>query len=1385
MAGIKTYQIKINGVEESVNAVKSLEKELFNLEERIKALESRTVNVRTTGTAGTGGSSRTSNVSSLSEEEKLEKQILQTEAKREAYSKEIYQNYLASKEALSETVKDQKQLAASERLTANAYGNTMAGMKQELADIKAVMQTVDLGDTGEFDRLTQRANQLNEALKKIEESYGQFGRNVGNYKDSLKGIEVTIAGVTREFGSSREAMRTLREELRSLSAQEKGQTEYAKELRKEYNRLKSAIDDATKSSKFMDEALDAMQSFTALGQISRGFSTFFGLDNSDLERQIAKLVALQNMLQGLEKLNKQIDAEEGIGKWLAKGSEGIDRFVMKLTGAQKRMGLFIGETKEASRTINIFAKALKGIGAVGLAGGAILLVDTLGKLIDKLGEWTTGGFKAGDAAELLKSKLETLANRYDRLDKENTKEFFKKTGDDADYAREKIYILESEISHLLTLMGKFKEFTGKDQLAVFRDFGTGELKPVKGNIDAAQVAFEKLVKSMDKAEAEAKKSILPDFFFKIKEAFVGNGRNLKSLGGELLEDFLARANTLITEVNKEMITTQKVSSGTAASLKALVGEMNEEFATNTVINNVEKFSDRGAYFASQVDFVTQALKRLNDVVNGDNLSPDYLAQLNVDQLTGSAKIKAQNELNRKREIEQANGNIEVIAKINKKYENQLKESLKSVNAAYSAADLDLQNLRLQNMREGLKKQLEQLKIEKNQKIAAIIQDGHLVNQRLAEVYKLYGKTEKEYGKKQLEAIRDWSYEMIGVYDNMFSTIESIRRDAFSTEVATSNQNVSNRQFTDGQLAWGNNFDSEDLNDRMIYYKKVLDIEEDASNRLFEIRKEELNKQLDFDTKEEERRHKRVASAEQTAKVMEGIAKFESENNIFLTPDTADEDWEKFEKTLQSALSKMRGELVDQYNAGKLSFKDYVGFIEAEQLAHNSKMNAIQKEFDSNMVKAENDNLEQRQQARNKYWQNEIAVARIQQDKINKILQPTPVIDDNWGIVNIEKTREAYNKALIMSKETVDKLVDMKAQLKKEFDARKITAEDFFMRDSELDAAIKSAEETTKNIVDKQKSVISDFIQSIDQYIQAAMNSFSTIMNAVWDAQDNANDKEAEALDRANEILEKKLDEQQEIVEQHKSKIDSIEDELQTARGDRRQRLIDQLNAEMRAQREAAAQEKKLQKQKEANERKQDALERKRKEQQYNRDMLQAVVNGAMAVTYALANKWPIPAIPLAALAASTTAAQIAIMAANKPYAKGGLLEGPSHAQGGIPIPGTGIEVEGKEYVIRKSSTAPNIEVLDYINKSQRKLNLDDFIEFYSSGKLKKNIVQMSPRSRFADGGVVPTLRTDIDINDRLIDSFDRYSNRPVVVSVQDINSRQKAVRDVQVLAGLE
>ena len=51
------------------------------------------------------------------------------------------------------------------------------------------------------------------------------------------------------------------------------------------------------------------------------------------------------------------------------------------------------------------------------------------------------------------------------------------------------------------------------------------------------------------------------------------------------------------------------------------------------------------------------------------------------------------------------------------------------------------------------------------------------------------------------------------------------------------------------------------------------------------------------------------------------------------------------------------------------------------------------------------------------------------------------------------------------------------------------------------------------------------------------------------------------------------------------------------------------------------------------------------------------------------------------------------MAKKKKYKHGGMMTGPSHDKGGIPI-----EVEGGEYVVKKSSVNKNTEqYLNYIN----------------------------------------------------------------------------------------
>ena len=378
MANQRTYSITINGLTESVKAVDALNESLKTLEARIKALEGKTVSV---GSKSSGGGS--SKASSLSEEEKLQKQIEQLEEKRIAHSKEIYQNYLAAKDVLKETEQDQKQIAAAERVAANSYSNTIQGMKQELADIKSVMQTVDLRDTAQFDKLVQRANELNTELKKVEESYGQYGRNVGNYAEGvaegLQKIKVNVGGTVREFSNAREASRTLNNELKAMAVNGQSGTKEFKELRQTVLELESTMNDAKKP---MDSLMDTMQSLVAIGSISQSFSALFGFDDSEIQRSIQKLVALQGILKGIETLNKQIQTREGIGAWIAPFNAGIDKATAKALVFNRALLGTGTAAKTASVAVKGFSKALK----VAFSAGILVVIDLLIEGVMKLVE---------------------------------------------------------------------------------------------------------------------------------------------------------------------------------------------------------------------------------------------------------------------------------------------------------------------------------------------------------------------------------------------------------------------------------------------------------------------------------------------------------------------------------------------------------------------------------------------------------------------------------------------------------------------------------------------------------------------------------------------------------------------------------------------------------------------------------------------------------------------------------------------------------------------------------------------------------------------------------------------------------------------------------------
>ena len=104
------------------------------------------------------------------------------------------------------------------------------------------------------------------------------------------------------------------------------------------------------------------------------------------------------------------------------------------------------------------------------------------------------------------------------------------------------------------------------------------------------------------------------------------------------------------------------------------------------------------------------------------------------------------------------------------------------------------------------------------------------------------------------------------------------------------------------------------------------------------------------------------------------------------------------------------------------------------------------------------------------------------------------------------------------------------------------------------------------------------------------------------------------------------------------------------------------------------------------ERKKEQIKKDAARKQQKIDVTQAVINTAKAITSALNTQPFVAGLVMAGIAAAQGAAQIKMIRSQK-FAKGGILNGPSHAQGGIPMFSKGGafygEAEGGEAVLTK------------------------------------------------------------------------------------------------------
>lgn len=453
--------------------------------------------------------------------------------------------------------------------------------------------------------------------------------------------------------------------------------------------------------------------------------------------------------------------------------------------------------------------------------------------------------------------------------------------------------------------------------------------------------------------------------------------------------------------------------------------------------------------------------------------------------------------------------------------------------------------------------------------------------------------------------------------------------------------------------------------------------------------------------------------------------------------------------------------------------------------YNLQTQTAKKNHDAKMLQLENDYTnEVNGIVSDRYEQLDALYGEYSSELQIKLTQLQRHSTNSWNIVNISKVRRELRMAKEQFKKEIEDIKKLVKELDEELSKGIIDDKTYEARYKAFLSRANEAENNLEDIEEQSQQAVSDFVSSINTYVSAALNGITQISSAVFDAQSQAMDEQMEKLENENSRLEDILSKQQEIIEDHTSNINDIEGELATARGDRRDQLVDALNEEKLARERAYAEEQRIEKQKEANERKMRELDDKRDMQQYKQQILQAHVSTALAVTNALATQPFIPVgVAMGSLAAALGAAQIAIMSSNKPtrYKKGGLLDGKSHEQGGIKVAGFDkpIELEGNEYIINKRTTQYNLPLLEFINHSKKRIDVADLIDFYYSNHSNGST---SSKSKYASGGKLPTPNV-IDIGNQQTHIYVDYDQTPIVVSVEEINRVQEHLHNVKVLAG--
>lgn len=1000
----------------------------------------------------------------------------------------------------------------------------------------------------------------------------------------------------------------------------------------------------------------------------------------------------------------------------------------------------------------------------------------------------------GDAADRASQKIKDYADACDMAVKQ---------GLITELDAEILKLNEVEKAAIDAAKGLKEYLNGQDEIQAGRikdnlnPFIIGNL-PIK-DLEEFEKEYQILIKAVedgtDKVEAGSNKA--RGWLVTAGDAVEELGDRTKIILGQMQDDInkinFNNPQQAVEQFKK--ITDNELYQSAIANMNKLFPE--EEWAKS--LDRMYKiFSDRVADMEGRAQDLGTAVI----VANNQLAKQTELSNINAipDTKKRQAALDNYNKKQRQEEIKNSLADEEykqkALAALDREYRQKAIERQKSyqksaTNTTKNGADeterilKQIRDNHLAIMKEGLDKEIKQLENSMQDELKAAEKATKHRNELILSIQEKYNyliqKKREEWFKKHKKAVEDFNAEILAVSKKAAAELEDV--------MGMQSINQTNRDIDQNE-----NDNSE--RKRSIRYDYSIDASENVENnkKVLEEQKKFHKEMLDEEKKFIDER-KRLQLQESTQNMDKLLAEEESsfKQQIEANEKAQSEKWETVAEMAQQGI-------ISESEALEMQQQVALEYQKASQdmyEAHNRRVEEIRKNGEQEQKNILEQSLQEQQQMQLEANSNVFGLIQEMYDEIGYISEQEQKrnVNRTTGLFNIQSEKKRLQEVLKAYEDTLSELDAQYEELKRQLNDGEIDFDQFTEGKKQIDSlkkqAKQSAEDTQNSLNDLFQTwagSINDFAQNIASQFQNLYSTFNDIMSLKYDMEEEALDREQEQLDKESDMVDRAYEKQAEIVQRYKDAINNTEDELKTARGERRLALIDGLAQ----QREAYLQEtdslkkqqlekEKIAKKEEQLQKKQDALEKKRKQQQKQQSLINAIVNTALGITQALSAYPPPASWALAAAVGALGAVQIATISSQK-YAQGGVLDGPSHSQGGIKVPTKrGMsEVEGNEFITNKKTTTHNTEMLYYINSIKRKITREDMEKFFDgNGKVS---IPASHSLRFASGGQMPEL-TDFNLKNQ-IQPQQEEPERTYVVQVVDIANSLDNYQQIQTLAGL-